>query len=120
MRWPLRECFGTIEGLIGKSPQTCLCCPVCPPHILYEEAEVQRRGRSQMVHFDYTPSQIPSPVLLPHLTPSSIQLAKCGVGKARTRRSYRMGTGIQLSDSLIVWNHRKAGVPWHHTSLGIS
>lgn len=46
------------------------------PPVLHEEAEVQRRDRARSGHLDYTPSLIPSPVLLPHLTPSSVQLRK--------------------------------------------
>lgn len=92
----LEERFGTTEGLNGKDPQTILLSAVS-----HEEAEVQGRGRPQPVCLDYTPSLIPSPVLLPHLILLSVHLAGCGEGEARSRRSHRLQSGIRLSASLV-------------------
>lgn len=70
-------------------------------HISHEAVEAQRRGRPQPVRLDYTPSLVPSPVLWPHLT-SHLSISLDPVkGKARPKRNHRMGTGTQLSDSLL-------------------
>lgn len=75
------ECFGTVKGLNGRilSPRLVVPSALHPapqPPVLHEEAAVQRRDRARSGHLDHTPSLIPSPVLLPHMTPSSVQLRK--------------------------------------------
>lgn len=72
----------------------------CLSAISHQEAEVQRRGKPQPVCVDDTSSLIPSPVFLPHLILLSVHLAGCGEGEARSRRSHRLDTGLQLSASL--------------------
>lgn len=89
----------------------------CLSAISHEEAEVQRRGRPQPVCLDYTPSLIPSPVLLPHLILLSVHLAGCGEGEARSRRSHRLESGFQLSASL-VWVQKTTPGGWARPGPG--
>lgn len=60
-------------------------------HISHEAVETQRRGRPQPVCLDYTPSLVPNPVLLPHLTSSSVHLARpCG-GESKAKEKPQDG-----------------------------